>query len=76
METAQEQQRFQQSDLHHTEDREVIETDNKYQRVKREAALLRWAMQSALESNRQTNIRIEAVRLRRIEGRLSRKGQR
>lgn len=57
----------------------MIETDNKYQRVQRVAAVLRKATQSAFDSERK---RIEAVSaanvaaIHRIEGQLSRKGQR
>lgn len=57
----------------------MSDTDNIYLRAKRVAAVLRKATQSAFDSERK---RIEAVSaanvaaIHRIEGRLSRKGQR
>ena len=73
MEAAKVQQGHKRTNLHDTEDREVIETENRYQQVRRVAAILRRANAAALESERQRNIRVEVLKLHRIEGRLSRK---
>lgn len=57
----------------------MSDTDNIYLRAKRVAAVLRKATQSAFDSERQRVQAVDAASvatIRRIEGRLSRKGQR
>lgn len=57
----------------------MSDTDNIYILARREAAVLRKATQSAFDSERQRMQAVDAAsvaRIHRIEGRLSRKGQR
>lgn len=79
LEATGQRQRLQQSNLYHSEDREVSDTDNIYLRAQRVAAVLRKATQSAHDSERQRVALVDAAsvaRIHRIEGQLSRKGQR